>query len=147
MDKSFITNFMINYFIAILIFVIASLIYADIIQMSIKSYCSEDKNVFNKIKTINAFDKYGNSMYKVEYNFNTKNANSYCTCKPGEATNKFRFKMRNLRGFNDVEKEKTCNCDTVLDEEYQYFTGEPRLQKYMKSSYDPSIFDNVMYIK
>lgn len=97
-----------------------------------------------------AKDRYGNPMYKISYDFKTRNSNVTCECESGISQNTFtNIKVRDLKNVRDVNDiKKTCMCDkafSTMDKLNHFYYGNQGVINYMKNN-DISVFNSVYQV-
>lgn len=91
-------------------------------------------------------DKRNNDLYKLTYNFDTKQTTINCACPDGKVINHFTnipyYDIRNnvSRKLDDFN----CYCDKAYDEPDMslYYKGHPGLIRYYQNTKDTSFFNS-----
>lgn len=96
------------------------------------------------IYSVLAKNEKNDPLFKVSYNFASREYNVECACKQGDVLNHFRsikvYDMKDTSGNpTKVVEDKRCYCDSLAEPARTYYTGYPDLIRYMNEN-DTSFF-------
>ena len=136
-------------FIVVLIIIIF-MIHYHLIQRKVRSEsrCIREMEQYAKGSEYELIvsDKRNRDLYKLNYNFDTKQTTINCACPDGKVVNHFKsipyYDIRNNE--SKTLDDYTCYCDKAYDEPgaSAYYKGHPGLIRYYQNTKDTSFFNN-----
>lgn len=124
----------------VLLVILSMLIHYHFIQKRVQkeSRCLRERKKFSAggVYTVQAYNPMNLPLYRVDYDFTTKENKVSCDCKKGNTVNNFaNVKYYDLKNNEPKSQDNLlCYCDKSYDspDSTTYFKGHPGLIRYMQ---------------